>query len=112
LKKETEFLGPIVGPNGAMPNPEKVKTINKFPIPKTQKEIKSFLGLCGYYRKFIPNFVDISKPLTECLKTGFKVTFKDDTFIAAFNKLKQLIINDPILICPDFGKRCFSNVPL
>jgi len=56
LKKETEFLGHIVEPNGVMPNPEKVKAINKFPIPKIQKEIKSFLGLCGYYRKFIPNF--------------------------------------------------------
>jgi len=47
-----------------MPNPEKVKAINKFSIPKTQKEIKSFLGLCGYYRKFISNFADISKTLT------------------------------------------------
>jgi len=58
--------------------------------------------LCGYYRKFFPNFADISKPLTKCLKAGSKVTLKDDTFIAAFNKLKQLIINDPIRICPDF----------
>jgi len=57
-------LGHIVGLPGVMPNPEKVKAINKFSIPKTQKEIKSFLGLCGYYRKFIPNFADISKTLT------------------------------------------------
>jgi len=87
----------IVGPNGVMPNPEKVKAINKFSIPKTQKEIKSFLGLCGYYRKFFPNFADISRPLTKCLKAGSKVTLKDDTFIAAFNILKQLIIKDPKL---------------
>jgi len=66
LKKETELLGHIVGQNGVMQNPEKVKTINKFPIPKTQKEIKSFLGLCTYFRKFIPNFIDILKPLTKC----------------------------------------------
>jgi len=57
-------LGHIVGLPGVMPNPEKVKAINKFSIPKTQKEIKSFLGLCGYYRKFISNFADISKTLT------------------------------------------------
>jgi len=87
-----------------MANPEKVKAINKFSIPKTLNEIKSFLGLCGYYRKFIPNFVDISKRLTKCLKAGSKVTFKDDAFIAAFDILKQLIINDPILMCPDFEK--------
>jgi len=64
LKKKTEFLGHIVGPNGVMPNTEKVKAINKFPIPKTQREIKTFLGICGYYRKFIPNLADISKPLS------------------------------------------------
>jgi len=86
LKRETEFLGHIVRPNGVMPNPKKVKAINKFSIPNTKEEIKSFLGPCGYYRIFIPNFADISNPLTKCLRAGSKVTFKDNTFIATLQR--------------------------
>jgi len=68
LKKEASFLGHIVTPNGIKPNPLKVKAIVSYPIPTKVKEIRAFLGLTGYYRKFIPNFADIAKPMTKCLK--------------------------------------------
>ena len=51
-----------------MSNPGKVEAIKNVPVPKTQREIKSFLGLAGYYRKFIQDFAKITKPLTSCLK--------------------------------------------
>lgn len=74
LKLETEFLGHIICREGVKPNPNKIKAIKKYPIPKTPTEIKRFLGLLGYYRKFIPNFARITKPLTQCLKKGRKIT--------------------------------------
>jgi hypothetical protein len=61
LRKEVEFLGHVITPDGIKPNPKKIEAIKKFPIPKTVKDIKSFLGLLGYYR-FIKNFAKITKP--------------------------------------------------
>lgn len=103
LCKECAFLGHIVSTEGIKPNPEKIKAIRKFPIPKTQREIKSFLGLLGYYRKFIQNFSNITKPFTECLKKGRRIRF-DERYVKAFETCKDLLTNDPILQYPDFSK--------
>jgi len=56
------------------PDPEKIKVVQNFPIPHNQKNIKQFLGLVGYYRRFIPNFFKLTKPFTDLLKknTDFK----------------------------------------
>lgn len=56
LKKEVAFLGHIVKEAGIKPNPTKIEAKNKYPIPKTSKQIKQFLGLVGYYRRFIRDF--------------------------------------------------------
>lgn len=53
LRKEVAYLGHIVTPEGVKPNPDKIHAIQKFPLPKTTKQIKGFLGLLGYYRRFI-----------------------------------------------------------
>jgi len=68
LKQETSFLGHVITKDGIKPNPDKIKAIQKYPIPTKTKEIKGFLGLTGYYRKFIPNFADIAKPMTAVLR--------------------------------------------
>jgi len=61
LKKEiSEFFGHIITTDGIKPNPNKINAIIKFHIPKTTKGIKSFRGLYGFYRKFIPNFAKIA----------------------------------------------------
>lgn len=103
LQKEVLFLGHKVTKNGLEPNPEKIKSIINFPLPKTSKEIKSFLGLVGYYRKFICNFAKIAKPLTQCLKKGNKIFISKD-YIDAVEKLKRIISEKPILQRPDFNK--------
>ena len=59
FRKDVEFLGHTVTPHGIKPNPSKLIAIEKYPIPKTTKEIKSFLGLIGYYRRFISNYAKI-----------------------------------------------------
>ncbi|CAH2226625.1 jg26952, partial [Pararge aegeria aegeria] len=64
---------------------------------------KQFLGLLGYYRKFIPDFARITKPMTKCLKKGTKITF-DSNYTNCFENCKTLLTNDPILKYPDFDK--------
>ena len=103
LQKTVQYLGHIITPQGVKPNPDKVSAIKRFPIPRTQKDIKSFLGLLGYYRRFIKDFAKITKPLTKCLKKNAKVTH-DQNFIDAFNTCKEILVNDPILQYPDFSK--------
>lgn len=73
LRKEVEFLGHVVTTDGVKPNPKKLIAIKNYPLPKTARDIKSFLGLVGYYRRFIRDFSKITKPLTKCLKKGEKI---------------------------------------
>lgn len=68
LRKETESLGHIVTDQSIKPNPDKIVAIKKFPLPRSKREIKSFLGLLGYYRTFIKDMARITKPLTAQLK--------------------------------------------
>lgn len=62
LQKQVNCLGHVLSSEGVRPNSDKVKSVKEFPITTIQKKIKSFLGLVGYYRKFIPNFAAITKP--------------------------------------------------
>ena len=63
LRKEVPFLGHIITPEGIKPNREKIKAIIKYPLPKTQTEVRTYLGLTGFYRKFVKNCAKISKSL-------------------------------------------------
>lgn len=103
LCKSIEFLGHVVTPEGVRPNQKKIEAIKKFPIPRTAKEIKSFLGLIGYYRKFINNFANLTKPLTKCLKKGMKIEHTPE-FVNCFETCRKILMNDPILQHPDFSK--------
>ena len=95
LKTEVAYLGHIITPQGIKPNPEKIKAIQNFPVPSTQKQLKSFLGLLGYYRKFIRNFAKTTKVLTSCLKKNATVKHTPE-FLNCFENCKKLLINDPI----------------
>ncbi|KAL4100733.1 hypothetical protein QTP88_020767 [Uroleucon formosanum] len=103
LKQQCMYLGHIISENGIQSDPEKIKSVLKFPIPASVKEIKSFLGLSGYYRKFIKSYSLISKPMTNLLRKD--VTFNWDTSCQeAFDKLKNILCSEPILQYPDFTK--------
>lgn len=104
LKLETEFLGHVICKDGVKPNPNKIIAIQGYPVPKTPTEIKRFLGLLGYYRKFIPDFARLTKPLTQCLKKGSKINPTDQKYVDCFEHCKTLLTNDPILQYPDFSK--------
>ena len=61
--QEVRYLGHIIGKDGIATDPEKVKAVQEWPVPWTQREVRSFLGLCTYYRRFVPSFASIAKPL-------------------------------------------------
>lgn len=68
LHQEVEFLGYIISSEGIKPNQKKIETINLYPEPKTLKELRGFLGMMGYYRRFVKDFAKIAKPLTNLLR--------------------------------------------
>ena len=105
LKREVAFLGHIVTPEGVKPNPDKIKAIKNFPIPTTAKQIKSFLGLLGYYRKFIANFAKLTKPLTKLTKKHAKINISDIEYKNCFEDCKKLLTNEPLLQYPDYSKK-------
>ena len=102
--KEIHYLGHILSTKGIQPLPSKTQAIQTMHPPKMPKQICAFLGLVGYYRKFIKNFAKITKPLT--LLTHQQVKFDwTPTHLEAFLKLKESIIEAPTLHYPDPNKR-------
>lgn len=102
LRREVAYLGHVITDKGVLPNPEKVKAITQFPTPKCSKDVKSFLGLTGYYRRFIENFSHMTKPLTCLLKKDTVFHWSNDQE-QAFNLLKEKLISAPLLQYPNFS---------
>ncbi|XP_069138991.1 uncharacterized protein [Argopecten irradians] len=96
--KSLECLGHMVGNERLLPNPEKVKAILEAPRPETKTQVRAFLGLAGFYRKFIANFAAISVPLTDLTRKGQpnKVVWELPQE-AAFETLKRRLASKPIL---------------
>lgn len=96
LYEEITYLGYVVGHDTIRPNPENIKSVANFPIPRNTADVHSFVGLCSYFRKFIFNFAILAKPLYDLLR-------KDSTFMFGekemqiFELLKSKLIEDPIL---------------
>ena len=103
LRNEVTYLGHLITPEGVKLNSNKIKAVRNYPLPKTQKEIKGFLELLGYYRKFISKFTQLTKPLTKCLQKNAKITH-DQQFMTTFVTCKKILINHPILPYPDFSR--------
>lgn len=103
LTKEVIFLGHLLTPDGIKPDSNKIKSILNFPTPKNEKELKSFLGLFGYYRKFVKNFAEITKPLNFLLKKSVKFEMLPE-MTTCFEKCKQILTSDSVLMYPDFEK--------
>jgi hypothetical protein len=100
---QIEYLGYIVGSGKVLPKESNVRDILGFPVPRSRKMIKQFLGGIGYYRQFICNFSHVTEPLTNLLKKKSEFVWcqKCDS---AFINLKKTLANPPVLLAPDFSK--------
>ncbi len=103
--KTTEFLGHTLTTEGIQPNLSKIENIQKLKLPTTSKQIKSFLGITGYYRKFVRDYAKVAHGLTKYLKKDIKINTRDPQYISSFEKLKNLLVSPPILKYPDFNKK-------
>ena len=99
FQHKVTYLGHMVSENGVETDPAKIEKVKKWPIPKNITEVKGFLGICSYYRRFVKNFSILARPLV-------KLTEKDTPFLwkeeqqGAFDLLKEKLTSSPILVYP------------
>ena len=96
MREETEYLGHRVSANGVQPGERKVQAVTHWPVPASVDEIRSFLGLVGYYRKFIPDFAGVAHPLVSLLKKNKRYEWGDAQQLA-FERLRRALIEYPCL---------------
>lgn len=98
---QIDYLGHVISANGLAVNPTKIQAILQWPSPRNVKELRSFLGLAGYYRRFVRQYATIAGPLTDLLR---KETFQwNEWEQVAFETLKQALGSTPVLALPDFS---------
>lgn len=103
FKRRVNFLGYIIENGKIQPSDEKTLAIKKFPQPATYKQVQSFLGLTGYFRKFIPSYAVVAKPLSDLLRKDRIFSFGEEQQ-HAFSKLKELLATQPVLAIYDQGR--------
>ncbi|XP_035266158.1 uncharacterized protein LOC118223565 isoform X2 [Anguilla anguilla] len=103
--EEADYLGYTVGRGCVKPQPTKVEAIATWPKPQTQKQVRTFLGLVGYYRQFIPNFAAIAAPLHDLTSKSRsnRVSWTEEAD-AAFETLRQALCSEPVLVTPAFDQ--------
>jgi hypothetical protein len=101
--KEVGFLGHVLSAGGISVDPKKIKSVMGWEAPTTQTEVRGFLGLAGYYRKFVEGFSSIARPMTQLLKKDkkFEWTPKCEE---SFQELKKRLVTAPVLTMPDITK--------
>ncbi|CAF2807008.1 unnamed protein product [Rotaria sp. Silwood2] len=107
-RREMKFLGHLITPDGIKPDPGLIATIEQFPQPTNIKAVQAFLGLSGYYRRFIQNYAKIAEPLLKLLRSTQPTRFRsplawNDDCTVAFHALKQRLISSPIMQTPNFS---------
>ncbi len=107
-RKEIKYLGHIITKDGVKPDPELISAVKEFPQPQKMKDIQAFLGLTGYYRRFIQNYAKIAEPLLKQIRnnknernTNYHIKWNNE-YQQSFETLKQKLISSPIMNTPNF----------
>ena len=103
LQPEVKFLGHVINAEGTAMDPEKIKDVLEWPEPKNVRELRGFLGLTGYYRRFIRNYAGIVEPLNRLLQDSVPFKFQD-VQRRAMATLISALTSEPILVRPDLNK--------
>ena len=103
VQSQVTFLGHVVSASGVQPDPKNIDKVRDWPTPENPTEVRAFLGLCSYYRRFIHQFAKISQPLHALTQKG-KTFSWTDVEQAAFDTLRHALTHTPILAYPDFSK--------
>ena len=101
--QNVKYLGHILSPKGIRPNPEKVEVIKNYPIPKTVTQVRRFLGMTQYYRRFQTNYANLAKPLQNLTKNDVEYKWTDSCQ-KSFDKLIENLTTAPLLAYPDCNK--------
>lgn len=100
--KKVLYLGHVISKEGISTDPEKVKVVKNWPEPCNVSEVRSFLGLCGYYRRFIAQFAERAKPPTKLTEKGSAMEWTKECR-EAFLDLKERLCKAPVLAMPNFS---------
>ena len=103
VKGTVVYLGHQIGHGTIVPKSKNVEAIGNFPVPSNRKQVMRFLGMAGYFRRFIPNFSTIANPLTNLLKKNVQFIWDGDCE-TSFNHLKAVLMHKPVLKAPNFSK--------
>lgn len=101
--KELRYLGYVIGNGCIKTDPAKISAIQDFPIPQNQRQVRRFLGMSGWFRRFVRDYSTLATPITNTLKKSKKFEF-DSEAIKSFNTIKDRLTSDPVLITPDYDK--------
>ena len=105
FRRSVDYLGHKILPHKLQVLQKNVDAIAKAEAPTSKTEVRSFLGMCGVYRRFVPNYAIIAKPLTALTKKGANDFFTlDDDGLEAFETLKKCLLNPPTLALPREGR--------
>ncbi|KAH9296601.1 hypothetical protein KI387_040189, partial [Taxus chinensis] len=97
---EVHYLGHVISKDGIVVDPSKIVAITEWPAPKNVHEVRSFMGLAGYYRKFVKDFSKVTAPITSLQKKDKKFVWNEKCE-SAFKTLKYQLTSAPILAVPD-----------
>ena len=102
---ELQYLGHVVSDQGVKTDPEKVEAIRNTPPPQNLRELRRFLGMVSWYRRYIPQFSETAAPLHQLLQKRTRWTWTEEAQ-AAFETLRHQLATAPVLTCPDFDQPC------
>ena len=111
FRTSCDFLGHVIGADGVAPQQKKVEAVAQWPTPSSVADIRAFLGLAGYYRKFIYRFSALATPLNALLKDNAEWKWEPDEEGTSFEQIKTALTTAPLLVLPDMGAAMDGSAP-